>query len=197
MARTVDPERYLARRLHIVDAALTCFAREGFDRTTTASICRAASIGSGTFFHYFPTKKAVLLAILELGAGETRGWFEAQVERTDAAGVVADYVEHCLDDYGDPRLSGFVRAVGAVTGDPEVASALELDERAQVDGLGPWLAAAQRAGAVRAGVPAERLATWVFLLLDGFVARLAGDEAFTVEGERDLLVETVARLLRP
>ena len=64
MARTVDPERHLARRLVIIDAALTCFAATGYAGTSTAAICREAGIGSGTFFHYFPTKQSLLLAIL-------------------------------------------------------------------------------------------------------------------------------------
>ena len=43
MARTVDPVRYEARRLAIIDAALTCFARDGYDRATTAAICAQAA----------------------------------------------------------------------------------------------------------------------------------------------------------
>lgn len=197
MARTVDPQRYRARWLHIVDAALTCFAREGFERTSTAAICRAAGIGSGTFFHYFPTKSAVLVAILELGTQETREWFQARRGRDDAADVIAEYVEHCLDDYADPRVAGFVRAVAAVTGDHAVTAALERDEHEQVRTLGSWLEAAQHDGEVRTDVPADRLAVWVFLLLDGFLARLAASETFTIDAERALLVETITRLLRP
>ena len=48
MARTVDPERHEARRLVIIDAALTVFAERGYDGATTAEICRRAGIGSGT-----------------------------------------------------------------------------------------------------------------------------------------------------
>src|SRR5690625_1722177 len=72
VARTIDPERHRARRLHIIDAALTVFAERGYTGATTAAICREAGIGSGTFFHYFETKKSVLLAILELGIEETQ-----------------------------------------------------------------------------------------------------------------------------
>ena len=83
MARTVDPERHLARRLVIIDAALTCFAATGYAGTSTAAICREAGIGSGTFFHYFPTKQSLLLAILALGTEETRAWFAARADDED------------------------------------------------------------------------------------------------------------------
>src|SRR3954454_19686828 len=108
----------------IIDAALTRFAEDGFDRATTAAICRTAGIGSGTFFHYFPTKLDVLLAILELGTAETVAWFAAQRGRSDPGGVLADYVVHTATEFTDPRLAGFVRAVGAVMNDEQVAAAL-------------------------------------------------------------------------
>ena len=197
MARTVDPVRHEARRLAIVDAALTCFADDGFDRATTAAICRTAGIGSGTFFHYFPTKLDVLLAILELGTAETAAWFAAQQGRTDPAGVLADYVVHAAAEFADPRVAGFVKAVGAVMNDVRVAAALARDEAATSDGLLPWVQAAQAGGAIRVDVPAPRLCAWVLVVLDGFLGRLAGDSGFTAADEQDMLVDTVRRLLAP
>jgi AcrR family transcriptional regulator len=197
VARTVDPERHAARRLHIVDAALTAFARLGYDGATTAAICRQAGIGSGTFFHYFPTKAAVLLAILELGTQETREWFAAQAGREDAGEVVLDWVRHTADQAADPRMPGFVRAVGAVLSDPEVAAALAADEQAQRSGLRLWLRRARVAGEVRTDLSAATLASWVMLLLDGFLGRLANEDAFSARTQRATLVDTVERLLAP
>lgn len=195
MARTVDPGRHAARRLHIVDAALTCFAADGYEGATTAAICRTAGIGSGTFFHYFPTKAAVLVGILELGTEETRAWFAQREGRADALGVVREWVGWSADELSDPRLPGFVRAVGAVMNQPAVAEALAADERAQHEGLLVLLAAAQAAGQVRQDLPARDLAAWLVLLLDGFVGRVASDPRFDVSSQRDTLVGTVDRLL--
>ena len=111
MARTVDPERHLARRLVIIDAALTCFAATGYAGTSTAAICREAGIGSGTFFHYFPTKQSLLLAILALGTEETRAWFDARADDADALAVVEAYVDHTAEEMSEPRL-GRVRPGG-------------------------------------------------------------------------------------
>lgn len=195
MARTVDPERYEARRLHIIDAALTCFAAEGYAGATTGAICRQAGIGSGTFFHYFPTKAAVLLAILALGTQETREWFAAQQGRTDARAVVLDWVRYSAAQLADPRLAGFVRAVGAVMTEPDIAAALTADERAQREGLLPWVRRAQADGEVRADLTALALTGWVMLVLDGFLGRIAADEDFTATGQRRWLVDMVERLL--
>ncbi len=199
MARTVDPARYERRRLAIVEAALTCFADHGFERTGTAAICRAAGIGSGTFFHYFPTKLDVLLAVLRLGTAGTEEWFAAQSQagRADAAAVVDEFVTHTVAECADPRMPGFVKAVGALVAEPDVAAALARDTAATHGGLLPWIKAAQAAGDVRVDVSADRLCTWVLVVLDGFLSRLAEDEAFEARAEQGMLVDAVRRLLVP
>ena len=195
MARTVDPAQHALRRLHIIDAAFTCFAEKGYDGTTTAAICRTAGIGSGTFFHYFPTKAGVLVGLLELGTQETRDWFAAQQGRDDAREVVLDWVRRTADDATDPRMPGFVRAVGAVMTQPAVAAALADDETAQTEGLRPFVLAAQRAGQVRTDLSGRALTSWVLLVLDGYLGRLASDPSFSATGQRRTLVDTVERLL--
>ena len=198
MARTVDPERHEARRLAIIDAGLTRFAADGFDRATTAAICAEAGIGSGTFFHYFPTKLSLLLAILEYGTRETRAWFAAQSAPMQPLAVVLAYVRHSADEFADPRMPGFVRSVGAVMAEPEVAAALAADAAALLDGLTPWLSAAQEGGEVRNDLAPERLAQWVAVVLDGFLGRLAEPgPAFHADTEQEMLVDSVRRVLAP
>lgn len=196
MARTVDPEQHRARRLLIIDAGLTRFAADGYAGATTASICHEAGIGSGTFFHYFPTKASLLLAILELGAQEVEDWFAAQLSRTDPGQVIADFITHTAAEATDPRTPGFVRAVGAVMTEPDVAAALELDEGVRLQNLRTWVAAAQKSGEIRTDLPADRLAQWVLAVLDGYLARLAVD-GFDAVLEQDQLGDVVSRLLAP
>jgi AcrR family transcriptional regulator len=200
MARTFDPLRHQARRMVIIDAALTCFAAEGFHRTTTAAICRTAGIGSGTFFHYFPTKLSVLLGVLDVGTAESAAWFAAQAGRTDPARVIEDYVAHVADECADPRVAGFVRAVTAVLTEPDVVMALARDEAVVREGLLPWIRAAQEARQVRTDLAPAQLCTWITIVLDGFLGRVAADSAFAagaVGAEGAVLADTVRRLLAP
>lgn len=195
VARRVDPEKHLARRLVIIDAALTCFATSGYAGTSTAAICRQAGIGSGTFFHYFPTKQSLLVAILDLGTEETRAWFAARSEDEDPVAVIEAYLAHTADEMSDPRLAGFVRAVSAVMGEPEVEAALARDTQVLQDSLEPWVTKAQAIGAVRTDLGARDLTAWVLVVVDGFLGRLATDAEFTVEGQRKMLLDAVRRLL--
>lgn len=197
MARTVDPARHEARRLVIIDAALTVFAERGYDGATTAAICRRAGIGSGTFFHYFPTKLDLLLAILTLGIQEVREQAELYAGRTDPLGVLLEIVERGADEAADPRMPGFVRAVGGVMHQPDVAAKLEEDAQVQRDLLRPWVEKAQRAGEIRTDLTAEQITSWLYLLTDGFLGRIAVEENFTARDEKATLVDTARRFLAP
>lgn len=53
------------READILAAATTLFASDGFHATSTRKIAAAAGVSEGTVFHYFSTKNALLLAILD------------------------------------------------------------------------------------------------------------------------------------
>ncbi len=53
------------READIIQAATTLFASDGFHATSTRKIAAAAGVSEGTVFHYFSTKNALLLAILD------------------------------------------------------------------------------------------------------------------------------------
>ncbi|MFD3743709.1 TetR/AcrR family transcriptional regulator [Nocardia sp. NPDC058633] len=52
-----------ARQL-ILDAAENLFAAQGFDATPTAALAAAAGVPKGLVFYYFPTKNAILSALI-------------------------------------------------------------------------------------------------------------------------------------
>jgi len=47
-----------------MDAAVQQFCRNGYDATAVAQICLSAGISKGAFYHHFPSKKALFLAIM-------------------------------------------------------------------------------------------------------------------------------------
>jgi AcrR family transcriptional regulator len=53
------------READIISAATDLFASDGFHATSTRKIAAAAGVSEGTVFHYFSTKNALLLAILD------------------------------------------------------------------------------------------------------------------------------------
>lgn len=53
-------------RERLVHAALTLFAEKGYGATSIAEILKAADCHSGSLYHFFPTKQALLEAVLDL-----------------------------------------------------------------------------------------------------------------------------------
>ena len=54
-----------SRRQQILDAALTCFSRNGFHSTTTADIVRESGVSQGTLYLYFKTKDDIIAALAD------------------------------------------------------------------------------------------------------------------------------------
>jgi AcrR family transcriptional regulator len=63
----VTEEHVQARRRQILSAAMRCFARQGFHRTTMQDIFREAELSPGAVYSYFKGKDELILAII----GET------------------------------------------------------------------------------------------------------------------------------
>ncbi|HUR37179.1 MAG TPA: TetR/AcrR family transcriptional regulator [Terriglobales bacterium] len=56
-------------RREIIEAAMKLFEKKGIFATTVEEITKAADVGKGTFFNYFPTKEAILSALAERQLG--------------------------------------------------------------------------------------------------------------------------------
>ncbi|GAC1392924.1 MAG: TetR/AcrR family transcriptional regulator [Ktedonobacteraceae bacterium] len=63
MART--PKVVEDRREQIIDAAMRVFAQKGFVRATNKDVAREAGITPGLIYHYFESKEALLMAVIE------------------------------------------------------------------------------------------------------------------------------------
>ena len=65
MARTVKQQEYAEKRKDILDAAQRLVFAKGYERMTIQDILAGLGISSGAFYHYFPSKPAVLEALIE------------------------------------------------------------------------------------------------------------------------------------
>jgi AcrR family transcriptional regulator len=67
MPRTAEQNEQIrqATRTAIVEAAMTCFAQNGYAHTSIRQIATQAGISSGLMYHYFESKEALLEAVFE------------------------------------------------------------------------------------------------------------------------------------
>ena len=78
----------------LIGAALSSFARDGFDATTADHVAAAAGVSPRTFFRYFPTKESV---VFHRDYGFMRSFADAYLEqpasRSDYEALHATFVE--------------------------------------------------------------------------------------------------------
>jgi len=67
MPKTAEQNKQIrqATRTIIVEAAMICFARNGYAHTTIRDIAKQAGVSTGLMYHYFESKEALLEAVLE------------------------------------------------------------------------------------------------------------------------------------
>ena len=196
--RTVDPAKHAAKRRAILDAAGGCFAEKGFERTTTADLCRAAGISSGSLFHYFPSKRAVFWAIFEEDARITADQFAEAAEAEDPWTSLLDVVD---SQAGLVAIPGVVRlvleAAAQAARDEEFAELIRRNEQALRDGLTVLVARAVDAGRIDPGVPPRAAASWVAALIDALISRMSLDPDIDLPAEQEILQVILVRFLRP
>jgi AcrR family transcriptional regulator len=135
----------------VLDAARTTFAERGVD-VPVDDIARAAGVGIGTVYRRFPTKDALVAAVVDRGAEELSAAAQAASAAADPA----------------PAFFGFVREAAAVMARDRAVLAIarmrdeqRADRSPAVAGLfaavGALLRRVQEAGVVRAGITAEDL----------------------------------------
>jgi AcrR family transcriptional regulator len=197
--RTVDPVKHQAKRKHILDAAAACFAVKGFDKTTTADICVAAEISSGSLFHYFPNKRAIFVGIFEEDRRETGALLEAAAEAEDAWTTLLELVDSMVVELCSPLVASLVLEVAAqASRDVELAELIRGNERALRNGLTVLVRRAAEAGDVDPALDPVRAGGWVAGLLDSLVSRASFVEPdLELDEERAMLRLILTRFLRP
>ena len=61
----VSEAHLAARRQQILDAARTCFLRNGFHQTSMQDVIREAGLSVGAVYRYFPSKNDLITALAE------------------------------------------------------------------------------------------------------------------------------------
>jgi len=149
------------KKTSILDAAVSVFAREGFDRAQISAIAAEAGIGTGSVYLYFPNKEGILDGIFErfwkqvleaqkeIGTRDPRAHLVAQLR------VLFDALSHDRDMATVYlRESHRNNARPQAPGNIERATALALGEDTYLEGVAQ--------GCFRGGLPMGLARSFVF-----------------------------------
>ncbi|MCW8216572.1 MULTISPECIES: TetR/AcrR family transcriptional regulator [Streptomyces] len=198
--RTVDPARHRARRQHIVNTAAELFAARGFERTTTAEICKAAGMSAGNLFHYFPNKRAIFHAVFEDEDDNA-----TKAERLSAARAADDPWAALLDTVDlltvpaiEPLVPALVmEAMIQAYRDPDLEVLLSRDNDEERSTVTTLLRNAAAAGQIDPALDPDDTAAWVMALIAALYTSAATDPSFSPADQLPTLRLILQRFLRP
>jgi len=96
--RKIDPERSEQRRHQVLDAAMECFQRSGFQGASMAQISQAAGMSVGHIYHYFENKEAIIAAMVERDVDRLKEDFEQIRRQDDVADAMLDHAAAIMTD---------------------------------------------------------------------------------------------------
>jgi AcrR family transcriptional regulator len=174
-----------ARRAQILDAAMICFARAGFHRTTMQDIVHQAELSPGAIYLYFSSKEEIIAAL-----ADERHHSEQKVIAQACEG---DEIQATLKLLGEEflgKLQTPEERVRRRLGIQIWAEALSNDRilalmRRGVDeprkSLSEMIRLAQLRGDLPANLDPDALARIMIALFHGFILQQAWDEQLSVE----------------
>src|SRR5215211_2394862 len=102
-------------RRDILDAALDLFSEGSFFGTSMRQIARAVGVRESALYHYFPSKDAILLELLEeLGARKLDALKHvdlSEVARMGVDQVLRAFVMGVLEEWATPKERKFMRLI--------------------------------------------------------------------------------------
>ncbi|MEV7654312.1 helix-turn-helix domain-containing protein [Streptomyces anulatus] len=195
--RTVDPAKHRARRQHIVDAAAQLFATKGFERTTTAEICRAAGMSAGNLFHYFANKRAIFLAVFEDEENDKAERLAAAETAEDPWNALLEVIDLLAAPALEPLAPHLVmEAMVQAYRDPEIEEALSRNTADEQRTVTVLLGRAAAAGRIDPELDLDTTASWVMTLIASLYTGAATDPTFKPAEQLPTLRLILTRYLR-
>jgi TetR/AcrR family transcriptional regulator, transcriptional repressor of aconitase len=176
-----------SRRRQIMDAAVTCFAREGFHRTTMQDIVAETGLSAGAIYRYFRSKEDIVAAIAaEHHAAEAAALAQAAAGGGDVAAALRHLVGVSLGRLADPAEQRWRRVTVQVWGEAlrneRVMGIVRdgLDEPVRI--LAGLFRRGQRDGGLPPALEADGAARVCASIFQGLVLQQAWDPQLDVEG---------------
>jgi AcrR family transcriptional regulator len=128
-------EKSALTRQAILEAAVRCFVEHGFANTTTAMIADEASVSRGAMMHHFPSRSAVMNAVVGYLHVRRLNEYRALMtdidspDRTVTRAEIRVSVETAWEYVNLPSFIAYQELLGAARTDPELAESVREVER--------------------------------------------------------------------
>lgn len=185
-------------RQRVIDAAVACFARNGFHGASMQQICAEASMSPGALYRYFPSKVSIIAAIAEAEREQHKEFFERLAQAEDPVeamvSIGADKLEQMM---AHDSASLCAEVIAEAARNPEVRG---MFDRNLAEARGHIMAALRRGqakGMVDPDVDIETACHLIMAMTDGLSIHKGLDPGFTAERIRPVLQRMLRSFFRP
>jgi TetR/AcrR family transcriptional repressor of uid operon len=194
--RKVDPVKHEQKRREILQAALSCFVRSGFHGASTTDICAAAKISPGHLYHYFPSKEAMIQALVEQNLSHAASRLQAVLASPDVIEALVQELESTSIHQPQAQVLS-TEALAEACRNADFAAIVHAHARAMRALLVDFLIKAQGRGEIDPGLAPEATANILFAIVDGARALPIRNPAVDLKQSSEHLRLMLTRFLRP
>jgi len=193
----LKPDVQRARREHILDAALRCFARTGFHRTSIHDICNEAGISPGAVYVYFDSKEALIAGLSERDRAEF-------ADRLAMLATAPDFMEalrqlgeqYFLEEPVDTHRMCIDIGLES-TRNPRVGEIHQRFDRFILDSFGKLFQKLKDEGRIAPTLDIATVAKVFMVISDGMFWRRAVDPDFQPQAVMPAVLQLITELLKP
>lgn len=184
MPRVTD-DHLAARRRQILDGARRCFAEYGYDKATVRRLEQTIGLSRGAIFHHFKDKDTLFFELAHEDA-------ERMAEVASREGLVQVMRDMLAAPEQFDWLATRLEIARKLRNDPAFHKGWADRSAELATATAERLRMQEQAGRLRSDVPSGVLQTYLDLVLDGLVARLAsGDDPEKLSAVLDLVEASV------
>jgi TetR/AcrR family transcriptional repressor of uid operon len=193
----LKPDTQRARREHILDAALKCFAHGGFHATTMQTICREAKVSPGALYVYFDSKEALIAGLCERDRAEFAERFAKLATAPDFLEALAAIGEHYFIDESAEKQRFVVEMGVEATRNPRIAEIFMGVDQYCSDSFEALFRRLQDEGRIAPRTEIPTLVKVFNILGDGMFWRRAIDPSTDMAAVLPVLINLIGTLLNP
>ncbi|SFV36905.1 TetR/AcrR family transcriptional regulator [Hyphomicrobium facile] len=193
----LKPDTQRARREHILDAALTCFARGGFHATTMQTICREAGVSPGALYVYFDSKEALIAGLCERDRAEFAERFASLATAPDFLEALNAIGQHYFIDEGAEKQRFVIEMGIEATRNPRIAEIFMSVDQFCSDNFEALFRRLQEEGRIAPRTDIQTLVKVFNVIGDGMFWRRAIHPTADMRAVLPVMIDLIGTLLNP
>ena len=183
------------RRRQILDAALSCFSKDGFHQTSMPDIVQQSGLSHGAVYVYFRSKEDIIVA-LAVDRHRQEAVLNSLVNNSDdplesLLALIRGYARSLAPSSGDDRRRVSINGWAEALRNERVKASVVEGVEAPIAVIAALAEQARRQGRLSAEIDAETLARTLVALFQGFMLQVAWGQAVEI----DSLVNLIERMV--